>query len=30
VYTAIAVIYFIMLFPTTLLAQAYERRLARK
>jgi polar amino acid transport system permease protein len=29
VYTAIAVIYFIMLFPATLLAQAYERRLAR-
>jgi polar amino acid transport system permease protein len=29
-YTAVAVIYFILLFPTTLAAQAYERRLARK
>jgi len=26
-YTAVAVIYFVLLFPTTLLAQAYERRL---
>ena len=26
-YTAVAVIYFLLLFPTTLLAQAYERRL---
>ena len=29
VYTVVAVIYFILLFPTTVLAQAYERRLAR-
>lgn len=29
VYTVVAVIYFILLFPSTLLAQAYERRLAR-
>ena len=29
VYTVIAVIYFVLLFPSTLLAQAYERRLAR-
>jgi polar amino acid transport system permease protein len=28
-YTAVAVIYFLLLFPTTLLAQAYERRLAK-
>ena len=26
-YTAVALIYFLLLFPTTLLAQAYERRL---
>jgi polar amino acid transport system permease protein len=30
VYTMVAVIYFVMLFPTTLLAKAYERRLARR
>jgi polar amino acid transport system permease protein len=30
VYTVIAVIYFVLLFPSTLLAQAYERRLARR
>ena len=29
VYTVVALIYFAMLFPSTLLAQAYERRLAR-
>jgi len=29
VYTMIAVIYFFLLFPTTLLAQVYERRLAK-
>jgi len=29
VYTIVAIIYFAMLFPSTLLAQAYERRLAR-
>ncbi len=29
VYTVVAVIYFVLLFPTTLLAQAYERRLAK-
>jgi hypothetical protein len=28
-YTTVALIYFAMLFPSTLLAQAYERRLAR-
>ena len=28
-YTMIAVVYFCLLFPATLLAQAYERRLAR-
>ncbi len=28
-YTAVAVIYFVLLFPTTLLAQAYERRLTK-
>ena len=30
VYTVVAIIYFVMLFPSTLLAQAYERRLAAK
>jgi polar amino acid transport system permease protein len=30
VYTMVAVIYFVMLFPTTLLAKEYERRLARR
>jgi polar amino acid transport system permease protein len=30
VYTAIALIYFALLFPSTLLAQAYERRLAAR
>jgi polar amino acid transport system permease protein len=30
VYTVIAVIYFALLFPSTLLAQAYERRLAKR
>jgi polar amino acid transport system permease protein len=30
VYTVIAIIYFVLLFPSTLLAQAYERRLARR
>jgi polar amino acid transport system permease protein len=30
VYTVVAVIYFALLFPSTLLAQAYERRLARR
>jgi polar amino acid transport system permease protein len=30
VYTVIAVIYFALLFPSTLLAQAYERRLAAR
>jgi polar amino acid transport system permease protein len=30
VYTVIAIIYFALLFPSTLLAQAYERRLARR
>ena len=30
VYTMIAIIYFCLLFPTTLLAQVYERRLATK
>lgn len=29
VYTVVAIIYFCLLFPTTLLAQAYERKLAR-
>lgn len=29
VYTVVAVIYFVLLFPSTLLAQAYERRLAK-
>jgi len=29
VYTMVAVIYFLLLFPTTVLAQAYERRLAK-
>jgi polar amino acid transport system permease protein len=29
VYTVVAVVYFCLLFPTTLLAQAYERRLAK-
>jgi polar amino acid transport system permease protein len=29
VYTVVAVVYFVLLFPSTLLAQAYERRLAR-
>ncbi len=29
VYTTVALIYFALLFPTTLLAQAYERRLAK-
>ena len=29
VYTVVALIYFALLFPSTLLAQAYERRLAR-
>jgi polar amino acid transport system permease protein len=29
VYTMVAVIYFLLLFPTTLLAQVYERRLAK-
>ena len=28
-YTTVAVIYFILLFPMTLLAQSYERRLAK-
>jgi polar amino acid transport system permease protein len=30
VYTVIAIIYFALLFPSTLLAQAYERHLARR
>ncbi len=30
VYTVVAVIYFVLLFPSTLLAQAYERRLAKR
>ncbi|HEY4172997.1 MAG TPA: amino acid ABC transporter permease [Rhodopila sp.] len=30
VYTAVAIIYFVLLFPSTLLAQAYERRLAKR
>jgi polar amino acid transport system permease protein len=30
VYTVVALIYFALLFPSTLLAQAYERRLARR
>jgi len=30
VYTVIAVIYFVLLFPSTLLAQAYERHLAKR
>src|SRR5580698_1990973 len=30
VYTVVAVIYFILLFPSTLLAQAYERKLAQR
>jgi polar amino acid transport system permease protein len=30
VYTVVAVIYFVLLFPSTLLAQAYERRLAAR
>ena len=29
VYTVVALIYFAMLFPSTLLAQAYERSLAK-
>jgi polar amino acid transport system permease protein len=29
VYTVVAIIYFLLLFPTTLFAQAYERRLAK-
>jgi polar amino acid transport system permease protein len=29
VYTMVAVIYFVLLFPTTVLAQAYERRLVK-
>jgi polar amino acid transport system permease protein len=29
VYTVVAIIYFCLLFPTTVLAQAYERRLAK-
>jgi polar amino acid transport system permease protein len=29
VYTVVALVYFAMLFPSTLLAQAYERHLAR-
>jgi polar amino acid transport system permease protein len=29
VYTAVAIIYFAMLFPMTLIVKAYERRLAR-
>jgi len=29
VYTVVALIYFVLLFPSTMLAQAYERRLAR-
>ena len=28
-YTVVAIIYFLMLFPTTRLVQAYEKRLAR-
>jgi polar amino acid transport system permease protein len=30
VYTVVAIIYFALLFPSTLLAQAYERRLAQR
>ncbi len=30
VYTVVAVIYFVLLFPSTLLAQEYERRLAKR
>jgi polar amino acid transport system permease protein len=30
VYTVVAIIYFVLLFPSTLLAQAYERRLAKR
>ncbi len=30
VYTVVALIYFVLLFPSTLLAQAYERRLAQR
>jgi polar amino acid transport system permease protein len=30
VYTVVAVIYFVLLFPSTLLAQAYERKLAQR
>jgi polar amino acid transport system permease protein len=30
VYTVVALIYFAMLFPSTLMAQAYERRLAKR
>ena len=30
VYTMVAIIYFCLLFPTTLLAQVYERRLVKK
>jgi polar amino acid transport system permease protein len=30
VYTVVAVIYFVLLFPSTLLAQAYERHLAKR
>ena len=30
VYGVVALIYFAMLFPSTMLAQAYERRLASK
>ena len=29
VYTVVAIIYFLLLFPTTLMAQAYERRLSK-
>jgi polar amino acid transport system permease protein len=29
VYTVVAIVYFLMLFPSTLLAQAYERHLSR-
>jgi polar amino acid transport system permease protein len=29
-YTTVAVVYFVLLFPTTLLAQAYERRLNKR
>jgi polar amino acid transport system permease protein len=30
VYTVVALIYFALLFPSTLLAQVYERRLAKR